>query len=100
MPDKKTGEIVKVAFAKSAVTPRLILQRIMKPGIYLDYAASTLVDPLVFEAMAPYFSEKFGNPGSLHAYGQEAIAAVDRSREAIAKAIAADFREVIFTASA
>ncbi|MBI2888323.1 MAG: cysteine desulfurase [Candidatus Liptonbacteria bacterium] len=72
--------------------------------IYLDYAATTPVDPLVMRAMAPYFSEKFGNPGSLHAFGQEAIAAVDKAREAIAKSIgrpaAAGFREVIFTGSA
>ncbi len=68
--------------------------------IYLDYAASTPVDPAVFRAMKPYFTERFGNPGSLHGFGQEAIAAVDASRETIAKAIGADFREVIFTASA
>ncbi|MDP2598477.1 MAG: cysteine desulfurase family protein [Candidatus Liptonbacteria bacterium] len=68
--------------------------------IYLDYAASTPVDPRVFEAMRPYFTEKFGNPGSLHSFGQEAIAAVDKSRETIAKALGADFREVIFTGSA
>lgn len=68
--------------------------------IYLDYAATTPVTPSVLEAMTPYFSEKFGNPGSLHSFGQEAIAAVDRSREAIAKSIGADFREIIFTGSA
>ena len=68
--------------------------------IYLDYAASTPVDPRVFEAMKPYFTEKFGNPGSLHSFGQEAIAVVDKSRETIAKAIDVDFREIIFTGSA
>ena len=68
--------------------------------IYLDYAATTPVDPAVLRAMEPYFSEKFGNPGSLHSFGQEAIAAVDRSRETIAKFIGAEFREVIFTGSA
>ncbi|MBI4059632.1 cysteine desulfurase [Candidatus Giovannonibacteria bacterium] len=68
--------------------------------IYLDYAASTPVDPRVLEAMTPYFSEKFGNPGSLHSFGQEAIAAVDESRETIAKSIGADFREIVFTGSA
>ena len=49
--------------------------------IYLDYAATTPVDPEVMRAMTPYFSERFGNPGSLHAFGQEAIAAADRARE-------------------
>lgn len=68
--------------------------------IYLDYAASTPVDGMVFAAMKPYFSEKFGNPGSLHSFGQEAIAAVDASREAMAKAINAEFRDIIFTGSA
>jgi cysteine desulfurase len=68
--------------------------------IYLDYAATTPVDLRVLRAMQSYFSEKFGNPGSVHSFGQEAIAAVDRSRETIANAIGAGFREVIFTASA
>ncbi|MEK9154583.1 MAG: cysteine desulfurase family protein [Patescibacteria group bacterium] len=68
--------------------------------IYLDYAATTPVDKEVLRAMSPYFSEKFGNPGSLHSYGQKAITAVDESREKIAKIIGADFREIIFTGSA
>ena len=68
--------------------------------IYLDYAASTPVDARVLRAMEPYFSEQFGNPGSLHAFGQEAIAAVDRSRETIARVLGADFREIVFTGSA
>lgn len=68
--------------------------------IYLDYMATTPVDPRVKTAMAPYFYEKFGNPGSLHSFGQETMAAVDFSREIIAKAIGADFHEVIFTGSA
>ncbi len=68
--------------------------------VYFDYAASTPVDLRVYKAMEPYFTHKFGNPGSLHSFGQEAIAAVDASRETIAKAIGADFREIIFTGSA
>lgn len=68
--------------------------------IYLDYAATTPVDPEVLSAMMPYFSERFGNPGSLHTFGQEAIAAVDRSRETIAHTLGAEFRQVVFTASA
>ncbi|MEK7162693.1 MAG: cysteine desulfurase family protein [Patescibacteria group bacterium] len=68
--------------------------------IYLDYAATTPVDPIVKKAMEPYFSEKFGNPSSLHFFGQQAMTAVDESREKIAKIIGANFREIIFTGSA
>ncbi|MBU6500382.1 MAG: cysteine desulfurase [Patescibacteria group bacterium] len=68
--------------------------------LYFDYAASTPVDPRVLEAMQPYFRDIFGNPGSLHSFGQEALSAVDASRETIAKAIGAEFREIIFTGSA
>jgi cysteine desulfurase len=70
------------------------------PRIYLDFAASTPVDPEVERAMSPHFTEKFGNPGSLHSFGQEAMAALDKSRETITKSIGADFREIIFTGSA
>ena len=72
--------------------------------IYFDYAASTPVDPAVADAMTGCFSQKFGNPGSLHYFGQEAMAVIDESREKIAKAIGASpaggFREIIFTGSA
>lgn len=68
--------------------------------IYLDHAATTPVDPVVLRAMRPYFGERFGNPGSLHSFGQEAIRAVDQAREVIAATLSADFREVIFTGSA
>jgi len=74
--------------------------RAVSNGIYLDYAASTPVAPEVFAAMRPYFSEKYGNPGSLHSFGQEAQAAIAKSREIIAKSIGANFREIIFTGSA
>ena len=67
---------------------------------YFDHAASTPVAPQVLRAMQPYFSEKFGNPGSLHSFGQEALAVVDKSREAVAAAIGARFRDIVFTGSA
>lgn len=68
--------------------------------IYLDYAATTPTDASVVRAMAPYFSRAFGNPGSLHRMGAEALSALDHAREAIASRTGAEFREVIFTASA
>ena len=70
------------------------------PRLYFDSAATTPVRSEVWEAMQPYFKEKFGNLGSLHSFGQEAIRAVDDAREKIAKALGADFREIIFTSSA
>jgi len=69
-------------------------------NIYLDYAASTPVDPRALRAMEPYFAKQFGNPGSLHSFGQEAIAAIDASRETLAKILRVGFREIIFTGSA
>lgn len=68
--------------------------------IYLDYAASTPVDPKVFAAMAPYFTEKFGNPSSIHSYGQEAQSAVDNARQQVADFLHCRSQEIIFTGSA
>lgn len=68
--------------------------------IYLDYAASTPVDPKVFAAMAPYFTEKFGNPSSIHSYGQEAQSAADTARQQVADFLRCRSQEIIFTGSA
>ncbi|MBI5399953.1 cysteine desulfurase NifS [Candidatus Saganbacteria bacterium] len=65
--------------------------------IYLDYAATTPVHPDVAAAMQPYFSEKFGNPSSLHSFGQEARRAVEKAREDVAALIGALPEEIIFT---
>jgi cysteine desulfurase len=65
--------------------------------IYLDHTATTPLDPRVYEAMQPYFSETFGNASSVHWYGQRAKAALERARETIARAIDAQPGEVFFT---
>ena len=68
--------------------------------IYLDYAATTPVDKRVAEAMAPYFTENFGNTMSLHSFGQDAKLALENSRQVFADIINADPEEIVFTGSA
>ena len=65
--------------------------------IYLDNAASTMVDPKVVKAMEPYFTEKYANASSMHLMGEEAKRALDDARKCIAKSIDAKFDEIIFT---
>ena len=65
--------------------------------IYLDYAATTPVDPRVSEAMRPFFSDAFGNPSSIHRYGQRAEAAVEKSRETVAAVLRCDPEAIVFT---
>ena len=65
--------------------------------IYLDYSATTPVDPRVLEAMMPYFSASFGNPSSVHRYGQAAEAAVDSAREIVAAVLNCRPEEILFT---
>ena len=68
--------------------------------VYMDYAATTPVDPRVFKAMKPYFSEKFGNSVSLHKQGREAKEALEQSRKTIAEMMNAEPNELIFMSSA
>ena len=65
--------------------------------IYLDYAATTPLDPAVFEAMLPYLWRESGNPSSVHASGREARSALDQSRQQVSEAIGAQPHEIVFT---
>lgn len=69
----------------------------MNERIYLDYAATTPVDSRVLDAMLPYFGDVFGNPSSVHRYGQQAEAALDSARETVAGVLNCDPDEIIFT---
>lgn len=68
--------------------------------VYLDYAATTPVDPRVVEAMMPYLNEKFGNTTSLHSLGQDAKVALEKSRESIADSLNARAKNIVFVGSA
>jgi cysteine desulfurase len=69
------------------------------PPIYLDHAATTPLDPEVLEAMLPYLREDFGNPSSLHRFGQRARGAIDEARVRVAALIGARDSEIVFTGS-
>lgn len=71
-----------------------------KRRVYLDYAATTPVDKRVVKAMIPYFTEKFGNPASIHSMGAEANKALEKAREVFANYLSCDISEIFFTSSA
>ncbi|MDA9898805.1 cysteine desulfurase [Candidatus Pelagibacter sp.] len=73
----------------------------MSKKIYLDYQATTPVDPKILEKMIPYFTENFGNPHSNnHQFGRSANSAVENAREDIASLINAEPSEIVFTSGA
>jgi cysteine desulfurase len=73
----------------------------MKIPIYMDYHATTPVDPRALEAMLPYFSEKFGNAASKsHSFGWQAEEAVEAAREQVGRLIGASAREIVWTSGA
>jgi cysteine desulfurase len=73
----------------------------MKKPIYLDYSATTPVDPRVAEKMIPFLTEQFGNPASRsHAFGWETEKAVEEAREEVAKLVNCDAKELVWTSGA
>jgi cysteine desulfurase len=72
----------------------------MNAPVYLDYNATTPVDPLVAETIEPYLYQHFGNPSSTHVYGRKAHQAVERAREQVAILIGAHADEIVFTGCA
>jgi len=68
--------------------------------VYLDYAATTPVDPGVLAAMLPYFNEKAGNASEVHSFGTEARVAIEEARSKVAEALGASHKEIIFTSCA
>jgi cysteine desulfurase len=75
--------------------------KLMKQPVYLDYSATTPVDPRVLEAMLPWFCERFGNPANIsHSYGRDALQAVHQARQALAHLLGAQPSEITFTSGA
>src|SRR5260370_25353153 len=69
----------------------------MNRQVYLDHNASTPVHPEVVEAMLPYFSERFGNPSSVHGFGREAREGLETAREQVAHFLRVGKEEIVFT---
>jgi cysteine desulfurase len=65
--------------------------------VYLDYNATTPIDPRVLEEMMPYLTEYYGNPSSIHSFGRKGKEALDKAREQVSLLISANPKEIIFT---
>ncbi|MDR0630909.1 MAG: cysteine desulfurase [Holosporales bacterium] len=72
----------------------------MAHKVYLDYSATTPCDEIVLNEMIPYFTTKFGNPNSIHEFGNEALDALNTARSHVAKLINSEFNEIVFTSGA
>ena len=72
----------------------------MPKRIYLDYSATTPIDSMVLKAMMPYLRKEFGNPSSVHHWGQAAAAAIERARSQVAQALYCEVQQVVFTSGA
>lgn len=90
------------AWRVQVITHRLLAPcDVMGPAVYLDYNATTPVDPRVLEQMLPFFTEHYGNPSSDgHAYGWAAAAAADTARSQVADALGTRPANIIFTSGA
>ncbi len=69
----------------------------MASRIYFDNAATTAIDPIVLEAMMPFFTNHFGNPSSIYSYGRETRNAIEKSRKSVAEILSAHPSEIFFT---
>ena len=72
----------------------------MRKAIYLDYAASTPIDKKVADAMMPYLRRHYGNPSSMHGFGQKTRAAIEKARAQVARFLGCKATEVVFTSGA
>jgi cysteine desulfurase len=91
------GDIEQGSVEAHRETMNQVVRKLTMTPIYLDYNATTSLDPVVVEAMLPYLQNHFGNPSSTHAYGKTAHDAVDRARQQVADLLGARADEIVFT---
>ncbi len=91
-PSASRNKLVGSRFSDAPAEISVVMRK-----VYLDHSATTPIDSRVLEAMLPYLTEKFGNASSVHGFGQEAQAAVDKARRQVASLIGARANEIVFT---